>query len=237
MAVLLLRLSGPMQAWGGINRFGERLTDREPSKSGVIGLLCAALGKPREEVPGDGFPTLAELGALRMGVRVDSEGIVLRDYQTAGGGTWPGRDGYGVRKADGKAGDTVLSRRFYLADADFLAGLEGELALLKRLERALLDPVWPLALGRKAFLPGLPIWFRGCLVENKDLEEALRFEAWSSSRESDPSRTYRMVLECVPTEEGMPRQDQPLDFRIGHRAHGVRRVRELRVEAPQEARK
>ncbi|MBI5033526.1 MAG: type I-E CRISPR-associated protein Cas5/CasD [Chloroflexi bacterium] len=71
MNTLLLRLVGPMQSWGVASDFKERDTLREPSKSGVIGLLCAALGKPRAEKPNDGFATLAELSDLVMGVRVD----------------------------------------------------------------------------------------------------------------------------------------------------------------------
>ncbi|MGH9945529.1 MAG: type I-E CRISPR-associated protein Cas5/CasD, partial [Pyrinomonadaceae bacterium] len=87
---LLLRLAGPMQSWGAQSRFREREAGREPSKSGVVGLLCAALGKPRDEGNGDDgngdkFPALARLAALRMGVRVDREGALLRDYHTAGG--------------------------------------------------------------------------------------------------------------------------------------------------------
>ena len=46
-ATLLLRLAGPMQSWGLESRFDQRDTGREPSKSGVLGLICAALGKPR----------------------------------------------------------------------------------------------------------------------------------------------------------------------------------------------
>ncbi len=47
MSVLLLRLAGPLQSWGTQSRFRVRDTGREPSKSGVIGLLCTALGRPR----------------------------------------------------------------------------------------------------------------------------------------------------------------------------------------------
>ena len=73
-----------MQAWDVQSHFTFRLTGLEPSKSGVIGLLCAALGKPRDEAPNDGFPTLKELAALKMGVRVDREGRMRRDFHTAG---------------------------------------------------------------------------------------------------------------------------------------------------------
>ena len=46
MSVLLLRLAGPMQAWGDASRFTTRQTRTEPTKSGVLGLLAAvAVGK------------------------------------------------------------------------------------------------------------------------------------------------------------------------------------------------
>ncbi|MCC6313005.1 MAG: type I-E CRISPR-associated protein Cas5/CasD, partial [Thermomicrobiales bacterium] len=75
MHTLLLRLAGPMQAWGTQSRFTERDTGLEPSKSGVIGLLCAALGRERTDPVDD-------LAALTMAVRVDIEGVVRRDFQT-----------------------------------------------------------------------------------------------------------------------------------------------------------
>ena len=48
MATLLLRLAAPLQAWGADSKFETRKTAREPTKSGVIGLLAAALGLRRE---------------------------------------------------------------------------------------------------------------------------------------------------------------------------------------------
>ena len=52
MMTLLLRLAGPMQSWGTASKFRERDTGREPSKSGVVGLLAAALGRYLEVSPG-----------------------------------------------------------------------------------------------------------------------------------------------------------------------------------------
>ena len=49
MSTLLLRLAGPMQSWGTDSKFDVRRTQREPSKSGVIGLVAAALGIPRQD--------------------------------------------------------------------------------------------------------------------------------------------------------------------------------------------
>jgi len=65
MAVLLLRLMGPMQSWGTQSRFSHRDTDLEPSKSGVIGLLCAAMGKPRDDLE-----TIEKLAKLKMDILI-----------------------------------------------------------------------------------------------------------------------------------------------------------------------
>src|SRR5262245_60630235 len=115
MSTLLLRLSGPMQSWGVQSRFSHRDTGLEPSKSGVLGLACAALGRSRDA-------SLDDLRALRLGVRVDREGRIARDFHTA----------LEVIKADGSRPATVVSHRFYLADAVFLAGLEGLETLLEQ---------------------------------------------------------------------------------------------------------
>lgn len=146
MPTLLLRLVGPMQSWGTTSRFDERDTQLEPSKSGVVGMLCAALGRDRADPVDD-------LAALRMGVRVDREGLLMRDYQTATGVLI-------AADAKPKLDRTVVSPRYYLADAAFLVGMEGaDRELLEHLDTALRAPCWPLALGRKAFVPSMPISF------------------------------------------------------------------------------
>ena len=44
MAVLLLRLAAPLQSWGNDDsKFETRKTWREPSKSGVIGMIAAPI--------------------------------------------------------------------------------------------------------------------------------------------------------------------------------------------------
>jgi len=193
MATLLLHLQGPMQSWGTTSRFDERDTQLEPSKSGVLGLLCAALGRDRSEPVND-------LARLRMGVRVDREGMPMRDYQTA----------TGVLTAAGKVDlqRTVVSPRFYLADAVFLVGLEGEDALLHTLHQALRNPVWPLALGRKSFVPSMPIWLADGLSP-QSLEAALSsYPCWYAAAQETTKKPLRFVLE--DREEGSIRLDQPV---------------------------
>jgi CRISPR system Cascade subunit CasD len=153
MSTLILRLSGPMQSWGTQSRFTMRDAGREPSKSGVVGLLAAAQGLPRNDSSG-----ISKLMTLRMAVRIDREGILRRDYQTTGGGLRPGSVGYGVIDASGKKGNAVLSNRYYLADADFRVALESDDDdWLHEIQLALSAPKWSLFLGRKAFIPACPI--------------------------------------------------------------------------------
>jgi CRISPR system Cascade subunit CasD len=214
-----MRLTGPMQSWGTQSQFRERDTGLEPSKSGVIGLLCAALGRTREE-------SVADLAALVMGVRVEHEGAMRRDYQTAGGWHRRADAGYGVAKADGKPGGTVLSYRYYLADADFLVGLSGEDdGLLHTLDDALAAPRWPLCLGRKAFVPAIPVRLPENGVVDGRVETMLKEYPWLGQRrpgERKPDR-LRLVLES-PMADGARRQDVPVSFALGRREFRVRYV-------------
>ncbi|MGI5473350.1 CRISPR-associated protein Cas5 [Streptomyces sp. CA-132043] len=47
MTGLLLRLAGPLQAWGTSSAFRDRDTAAHPTRSGLIGLLAAAAGRPQ----------------------------------------------------------------------------------------------------------------------------------------------------------------------------------------------
>lgn len=215
MATLLMRLQGPLQSWGTTSRFDERDTQLEPSKSGVLGLVCAALGRDRSE-------PVVDLAALRMGVRVDREGVPMRDYQTA----------TGVLIASGKADlrRTVVSPRFYLADAAFLVGLEGEdESLLARIHDALRTPVWPLALGRKSFVPGLPVWLADGLSP-LPLEQALAgYPRLAPAQWADREQPLRCLLE--DEREGAIRLDQPV-APFAERRFGPRFVKSGVLHAP-----
>ena len=200
MPTLLLRLQGPMQSWGTTSRFDERDTQLEPSKSGVLGLICAALGRDRSE-------SVDDLAALQMGVREDREGVVLRDYQTA----------TGIVNAAGKVDmkRTVVSPRYYLSDAAFLVGFEGERALLDQIHQALKTPHWPLSLGRKGCLPSPPVYLPDG-VRDSVLLEALR--DYPELIKGAGLQVRRLLLEAT---EGTVRLDQPIapfaDRRFGPR--------------------
>lgn len=223
MKTVLLRLEGPMQSWGTSSRFELRDTELEPSKSGVVGLVGAALGVRRGDTE-----RLAELAKLSMCVRVDRAGVQRSDYQTAGGGSWPGRKRYGVYKASGAASsDATLSRRYYLADASFVVGLAGNDVLAQEIDDALRAPKWPLFLGRKGYVPSQPIPMG---VVEAPIDEAVQSAPYAAR----PDTTSRVVVE-VPAGEGLPRQDVPIDFTPDARRFGTRYVQMRFIENPPEA--
>ena len=243
-ATLLLRLAGPMQSWGTQSRFLVRDAGSEPSKSGVIGLVCAALGRPRT-APVD------DLAGLRFGVRIDHPGTIRRDYHTAGGTAYhrssPNRqDGLGIWH-DGKVEtQTVISNRYALHDASFLAGFEGPLGLLRKIDDALASPVWATYLGRKAFVPSVPIRLPATAPHGPGLhlgriEEALATIPWTpwaragiraTRPETAPAGKRR--LPCVidapsgDADASEWRDDVPVDFSA--RSFVARLVRTIWLE-------
>lgn len=111
--LLILRLEGVLQAWGDHSKWDRRDSGDFPSKSGVVGLLACAMGLER------GDPEIAALSSvLHMAVRADRPGVRILDLHTA--------QGYPLYNAEGKPrqNNTVLSRRWYLQDASFLAVLD-----------------------------------------------------------------------------------------------------------------
>lgn len=192
MPTLLLRLQGPLQSWGTRSRFDHRETWPYPTKSGVIGILAAALGRDRAE-------DVADLAGLRMGVRVDRPGVLRVDYQTA----------QEILTADLRGKGNVQSWRYYLADAAFLVGLEGDRTLLEKVHEALRNPRWPLFLGRKAYVPSPPVYLPDGL-RAEPLEVALAcypcLLALADPRRAPPSQ----VLYVLEAREGRMVWDQPL---------------------------
>lgn len=214
MSVLLIRLAGPMQSWGVESRFKFRDTGREPSKSGVVGLLCAAMGRRREEPVDD-------LAELFMGVRADFEGVVKKDFHTAQ---------EVVMAHGGIKKHPEVSQRYYLADADFLVALEGEGPLLGEVSKALKTPVFQVYLGRKAFVPGVPVWVPDGLIEGDSAMEALKGYPWprarkSVPREGDRPSQLRFILDAEPGTSFDSREDLPMGCAFQDRLFLTRYVR------------
>ena len=203
MSTLLLRLAAPLQAWGTDSKFEVRRTNREPSKSGVIGLLAAALGLRRDA-------DLSELSALRFGVRVDRNGEVIKDFHMA--------------KAEKTS---YLTYRYYLSDAIFLVGLESEdRSFLEKIERALRNPCFPLFLGRRSCPPTLPLVLG---IREGALEIALQEEENQNKNPNSIRQSHRYIrLDCDVAEQGgAVVQDLPISFNPMKREFGYRRAKEI----------
>ena len=184
------------------------------TKSGVIGLLAAALGLRRDDAAG-----LARLNGLHFAVRADREGSLLVDFHTAN------------REEDRKKGKApYVTYRHYLQDAVFLVGLESEdTALLQELETALKHPVYPLYLGRRSCPPTLPL----CLgIRQGSLLDVLRTEPMQGRKPE--TGKLRIVADADPADPAaVPRQDLPVSFSPVHRQYGFRPVREWRLDRPE----
>lgn len=207
MKTLLLRLAAPLQSWGDESMFDNRGTWAEPSKSGVIGLLSAALGRSRDE-------DISDLNRLRFGVRVDQPGSYLVDYHTAKPTPYKGKD-------------SNVTRRTYIQDAVFLAGLEGDFEFLTKIQNALKSPCFPLFLGRRSCPPTMPLLLG---IRDSDLETALKKEPWLAAeffKKDSRNKNYcaRICVDTKPDERKKYVQwDVPVSFSRSNKTWSFRGV-------------
>ncbi|MGV9314915.1 type I-E CRISPR-associated protein Cas5/CasD [Streptomyces sp. NPDC003691] len=156
----LFQLGGPLQSWGEHSAFAaDRDTAAHPTRSGLIGMLSAALGIPRAKATIAGGSLFAGLTRLRFTIRVDRPGTRLADFHTVGGGLPQHRTvptAKGARRQVETA--TIISQRHYLSDAVFTVAVTepGSTAptLLTDCADALAAPRWPLHQGRRSCPPG-----------------------------------------------------------------------------------
>lgn len=145
---LVFRLAGVLAAFGQ-PAIGERRPVWDtPSKSGVLGLVAAAMGLRRDDR--QRLHALQE--QLGYGVRLDGVGWPARDFQTA---QVPRGSGFSTRRHELLAPDlsTVPSDRRYQADVSFTVALwnrTADAADLNAISAALKQPHFVLYLGRKS---------------------------------------------------------------------------------------
>ncbi|WP_030267594.1 type I-E CRISPR-associated protein Cas5/CasD [Streptomyces violens] len=242
---LLLRLSGPLQSWGERSHFNDRDTARFPTRSGVIGLLAAALGRRRGE-------PLEDLARLSLTVRTDRPGVLLRDLHTVGGGL-PTKATVTTAEGKKRTGDTatLLTHRTYLADAAFTIALTGgpdDHALLTHIAQALRCPQWPPFLGRRSCPPEGPLLLG---TAQDALHHLIRLPLAASPPKNDGEGIEFLSdrpLHRLPVPEELDNRegedgahpsgevnDQPLSFHPRHRAYRARPLyrRTLRLPAAQ----
>jgi len=220
MATLLLHFAGLWQSWGTFGRFDNRPTDREPSKSGVLGVICAALGVPRTEDP-------LPYRLLSMGVRTDQIGSVTTDYQTSGYGGIAKSSSTKKKIVLGK--NCVISNREYLTDSVFLVGIEGDRHILSKIQEALKDPVWPISLGRRNCIPSVPIYLKDGLID-KPLVEALSEYPWLGITRWGQELPKQLRL-SIESNHGIYRRDQ-LVGSFASQKFGLRQIESKWIQNP-----
>jgi CRISPR system Cascade subunit CasD len=214
---LLLWLEAPLQSWGHDSKFGRRDTLNFPTKSGVMGLVCCALGYGGEQKE-----FLAEFALLKQtvlsfarknynGIKIDREPL-LRDFHMVGSG-YNDKDPWTTllipKTADGKkavGGGAKMTYRYYLQDAHFAVVLEVPSDKADFIATALQSPVWDLFLGRKSCVP-TDLVYRG-LFEIQDDAVA---EAKKIAEEKDLLHDFK-VLDGEHDGEVLTLNDVPVQF-------------------------
>src|SRR5438132_30598 len=75
-------------------------------------------------------------------------------------------------------------------------------------DTALRVPVWVRSLGRKSFVPSLPV---AAGIDDRKLIEVLKSAPWSGRNREKHAKQLRFVVER-PYGQGEPRPDVPLSF-------------------------
>jgi len=214
---VFLRLEGLLQAWGDTSKFVIRRTMEAPTKSGVLGLVCCAMGLSRRKAS----ERLSELNGLALGVRIDRPGMRWWDWHTVGAGI-------GILTADGKIKktqktrecETLVTRREYLADASFLVALQGKPSLVEEIADALQFPRWPIFLGRKSCPPSRPILTKPRKGESwsnpgqwENLDAALGAVPWYPRTEAERTKGYK-ILDCLVEWRAEGDEDAPREAEV-----------------------
>lgn len=225
---LLLWLEAPLQAWGHDSRFGRRDSLDFPTKSGVLGLLCCAMGAAGEQTE-----WLAEWADRDMQVTAyvptgrQGEPLprlpLLRDFHMVGSG-YDDKDPWASllipKTSEGKkavGGGTKMTYRYYLQDMAYAVVLQGPESKLAMLADALQNPVWDLYLGRKTCVP---TEFIGQGVY-PDLQQAMARA--SMMAEEKARHPVFQVLQGEHEGEVLTLNDVPLQFGE-HKLYRDRRV-------------
>jgi CRISPR system Cascade subunit CasD len=229
---LLMWLEAPLQSWGHDSKFGRRGTLEFPTKSGVIGVICCAMGlsdpdpEILTELVGCGMKVDAYARKNRFSDEAENQ-TVLTDFHMVGSGfdtKDPWQDLMVPKTSEGKrpaSGGPRMTFRHYIQDMAFAVTLEVPEELLVRVKAALADPVWDIYLGRKSCAPTEFI-LQGVF----DDEQQAREKALSLALEKSRMKTFS-VEEGAKNGEVLMLTDVPV--RLGPiKAYRDRKVTILR---------
>ncbi len=218
---LLMWLEAPLQSWGHDSKFGRRDTLNFPTKSGVLGLLCCAMGAGGEQRELLARLTPMPLSVIsfvrtkisheQASVKYDREPL-LRDFHMVGSGyndEDPWQNLLIPKTSEGKkavGGGTKMTYRYYLQDAYFAAVLQVPASEADIFSQALQSPIWDIYLGRKNCIP-TDFIYRGIFnSEEEAFEHALLI-----AQEKSLAEDFR-VKEGEHEGEVIVLNDVPLQF-------------------------
>ena len=113
--------------------------------------------------------------------------------------------------------------------------LEGEdRELLKSAHDKLNNPIWPLALGRKSYIPAEPVWIKDGLYDTS-LLDTLKTYPWLGNLRRWEEESPEQLLVSLDYEDGsgVLKMDQPLSS-FAERRFGARFVRSEWIPFPRE---
>lgn len=217
-SLLVLRLEGPMQAWGREAHWDQRGTHPMPTKSAIAGMIACAMGVER------GDERVVDIAnSFTMGVRADRPGAYMQDFHTVTGNPLMTADGKPKARS---SGNTIVSRREYLQDASFLVVLEAPVDTLKKYQAALMAPKWPVYLGRRSCVPSRPV-LETLTDQYTDIPHALHDYPLAERRSKD--RPILCEIDAGDSEEWvMTRNDVPQSAQ--DRTFAIRRLGRLEVD-------
>lgn len=215
---ILMWLEGPLQSWGYDSRYGRRETLAFPTKSGVMGIVCAALGAGGEQTQ-----LLASFSELDMQVlafpptdkrkQTVNTPALLQDFQMVGSGydsEDPWQNLLIPKTAEGKkavGGGTKMTFRYYLQDMAFAVLLELPEANVAVIAQALQSPVWDLSLGRKCCVPTEFI-YQGTFSHSDEAEN----RAFAIAQEKSRGASFHVYQGVRDDGEVMTLNDVPVQF-------------------------
>ncbi|MCR5260002.1 MAG: type I-E CRISPR-associated protein Cas5/CasD [Desulfovibrio sp.] len=212
----MLWLEAPLQSWGADSRYGRRDTLPFPTRSGVLGLLCCAMGRGGEQrdwLEAMRPCSLTVLAFTRRNGNVRNLQPLLRDFHMVGSGyddADPWQNMLIPKTSEGKkpnGSGTKLTHRYYLQDMAFACLLEVPSDFEEELRFSLEAPVWPIFLGRKCCVPTSLI-FRGFFDSLEEAEFRAREIATSCERINSMK-----IIECFNVcGTTMTLNDVPLSF-------------------------
>lgn len=209
MKTILLKLKGPMQSWGTSSHFETRNTDYYPSKSALIGIIAASFGYRRDQEQ-----KIKELNELDFALRIDQQGMLLRDYHIAK-----------KYKKTGEFERTYVTNRYYMEDAVFVVAIShANDRRVEEIYEALQHPYFSPFMGRRSC--PVPLDFIIKMTEEDAITalEKLEWQAaeWYKKKHADYRADIYADKALIPQGIATMRKDYVISFSQKERKFGPR---------------